>query len=178
MYTRTHSHTHAHTHAHTHVYIFILVCARVRACVCAFLFVCLHAFSFSQAYSLAAGLFMLRLAQATENKITELALGLDIEVTTTVFLRRASFWVCVCTSACYVMSTMGVQTDVMVNMLTSVSFAVGLASQQVCERECVCVRARRCADGFPDLQGGWGFTLTHHAQSALVHRCCATSLPA
>ncbi len=74
---------------------------------------------------------MLRFAQAVEHQMTEIALNLDIELTTTCFLRRAVFWVFVFVAATSILSSMGVATEVMVNTLTSVSFAIGLASQQM-----------------------------------------------
>jgi small-conductance mechanosensitive channel len=88
-------------------------------------------FQWLPAYHFTAGLCMLRFAQAVEHQITELALNLDIELTTTCFLRRAVFWLSVCIAGVTILSSMGVATEVMVNFLTSISFAIGLASQQM-----------------------------------------------
>ena len=87
--------------------------------------------SWIPAYHVTAGMCMLRLSQSVEHSVTNLALELDIELTTTVFLRRAAFWLCLSLALMYFLSSVGFETAMMVNFLTSASFAIGLASQQL-----------------------------------------------
>eukprot|EP00802_Teleaulax_amphioxeia_P015930 Tamp_16032.p1 GENE.Tamp_16032~~Tamp_16032.p1 ORF type:complete len:431 (+),score=112.74 Tamp_16032:22-1293(+) len=83
------------------------------------------------AFHVAAGLLLLRASALVEHQITNVALNLDIEVSTTLFLRRATYWLFACLAGVMFLSTVGVHTEALVNILTSASFAIGLASQQM-----------------------------------------------
>jgi small-conductance mechanosensitive channel len=87
-------------------------------------------FKWLPASNFAAGLSMMRLAQLAESHVTSLLLQLNIELTTTYFLRRVAFYGCMGMSISSILSSLGFETDALVNVITSASFAIGLASQQ------------------------------------------------
>jgi hypothetical protein len=67
-------------------------------------------FSFLPAYHAAAGLMLLRVAHVVEARITEIALRLDIELMTTMFIRRVSFWGFSSLAGVSILASVGVKT--------------------------------------------------------------------
>ena len=87
----------------------------------------LSTFSWLPAYHAAAGMLLLRVAQVVENRITELAVELDIDVTTTIFLRRVSFWAFAGLASVSFLSSLGVETG----LYTAAYYGAGLDGCQV-----------------------------------------------